>query len=590
MTQNQPAPSARSKGRFASLPPEGYSRPGISPDGKSLTIWDEDGTKSVTVSLKNAGPERLVIEWVKCLARVTGPSGTWRSLQTAVSSISRSRMFVMWAAGRVETLDDLDAEDWLDFVHHVRENSPDVTPTTRNGRITTVKTVLLAHEGLSYALGQQLARRYMETQETPSQSNHYSAAEFQRIRAAAKRALSNAWKRIEPNWELARTPEADVPEDLYPRWQALHSLLRDPKARLRAAEARALKATDKYGNPLMRDARDSLYLDTHEGLAAYAAIIATNGENLSTTSRRDVPSTAASIGSEHTILTSERVKKRRGPRASHMPENIAIESPLGQVLELVMKCTEPARVAVKTNPQCLVDSHPKAHNDMRHASSDSLILFTRSDGTMTNVISHIPKPFWLPHGTSLTFQRLHRTYLTRIAQHNVDNAYRTWVEAYILKDPERLKELEDIHRKAHQRALDKIKDLSIRLYTEDQARSQGLDITPTTKGTRCQDITTNPDTGTYCSRPWLSCLGCSNAYIVLSNLPPLVALFDLLEGKRRNDDDRERWRREYLEPWTQLTAILAEIDSSAVEQARAQVTPELTTQVWETVFMNRGEV
>ncbi|MBE5477980.1 hypothetical protein E3G68_005334 [Mycobacteroides abscessus] len=84
-------------------------------------------------------------------------------------------------------------------------------------------------------------------------------------------------------------------------------------------------------------------------------------------------------------------------------------------------------------------------------------------------------------------------------------------------------------------------------------------------------------------------LGCKNAYIVMSNLPPLIALLDLLNVKRRDDDDRERWRREYLIPWQRLTAILSSLEPETISGARERITPELQSQVWDTVIVNRGE-
>jgi hypothetical protein len=176
-----------------------------------------------------------------------------------------------------------------------------------------------------------------------------------------------------------------------------------------------------------------------------------------------------------------------------------------------------------------------------------------------------------------------------VAQQPVDNRNLTFIDAYILKDPERIRELEDIHRAAQQKAVDAVRSLSVRLLTEDQAKAEGLDTAPTAKGTRCQDILHNPQTGTYCSNSWLSCFGCKNAYIVTSNLPPLVALLDLLAMKRRDDDDRERWRREYLIPFQQLTVILSGVEPETLAAARSKVTPELRSQVWNAVIVNRGE-
>ena len=273
-----------------------------------------------------------------------------------------------------------------------------------------------------------------------------------------------------------------------------------------------------------------------------------------------------------------------------MAENVGVTSPLGKLLQLVMNCTSPARHSAQINPEALLDSYPHAHQYSKESSSESLILFMRRSGTLVNSVSHIPKSLdWMPAGLHLDLRRLHRTYLTRVAQHPVDNRYLTWIDAYILKDPNRIRELEDIHRAAQQKALGVARGLAVRLLTEEEAAAEGLDITTTAKGTRCRDILHNPETGTYCSNSWLSCLGCKNAYIVTNNLPPLIALIDLLDAKRRDDDDRERWRREYLTPWGQLKAVLEEVDPETIAAERAKVSPELRSQVWNTIVVNKGD-
>lgn len=273
-----------------------------------------------------------------------------------------------------------------------------------------------------------------------------------------------------------------------------------------------------------------------------------------------------------------------------MAENIVASSPLGKLLQLVLNCTSPARLSAHINPKALVDSHPRAYQFVGESSSESLILFAKLGGVLANSVAHVPKSLaWMPAGLTLDLRRLHRTYLSRLAQIPVDNRHLTWIDAYILKDPERIRELEDIHRASQRKTLERVRSLAVRLLTEQEATAEGLDTTPTAKGTRCQDILHNPETGNYCSNSWLSCLGCKNAYILTSNLHPLVALLDLLDIKRRDDDDRERWRREYLIPWQQLTVILSGVEPETVSAARSKVTPELRSQVWKTFIVDRGE-
>lgn len=578
-------------GRFASLPDEQRKRR-VSADGLSVTIWDENGTKHMTLGFEaEAGSEEIRKQWVICIASANGPAGSWRSLQGARSGSSRSRVFLTWASEQgIDSLDSLTADNWYDFASWVRDRYQDRSAKTRNSRLHAVRALLLRHDGLSYEVGQALSQRYLETQEDIL-PDHYTVTELQRIRSGATRALRTAWRRIEPNWALAQTSEESVPPEQHRRWEALQALIRAPHKRLSRTDGSGLGLLDQYLNVQMEQARSLLFLTTNEGLAAYGAIIAATGENSSTTARRRTPSTAASAGSESlTIFTSERDKRRRGSGKSLMAENVDATSSLGRLLQLVMDCTAPARLSAHINPQALLDNYPSAHQSAKESSSESLILFMRGSGVLANSVSHIPKSLkWMPAGLHLDLRRLHRTYLTRVSQEPVDNRYLTWIEAYILKDPNRIQELEDIHRAAQRKSLDAARSLSLRLVTEEEATAEGLDTTPTVKGTRCQDILHNPETGTYCSKSWLSCLGCKNAYVVMSNLPPLVALLDLLDMKRRDDDDRERWRREYFKPWQQLSAILGGVDPETVSAARAKVSPELRSQVWNTVIVNRGE-
>ncbi|BBE48940.1 hypothetical protein RE2895_58710 [Rhodococcus erythropolis] len=579
------------RGRFASLP-DGQQKSRVSEDGLSVTIWDEDGTRHMTVDFAGAaGSEELRKQWVVCIARANGPSGSWRSIESARGLSSTSRVFLRWASERgITSLDSLAADDWFDFVLWVRDTYPDAMAKSRNHKLTAVRGVLLQHGELPLEVGQALSQRYLETQES-TLPDHYTVSELQQIRSSAVRALRNAWSRIEPNWALAQTRKESVPPEQHCRWEALHALLRAPHKRLGSADGAALGLLDQYHNVRIEQTRSLLFLTTHEGLAAYAAIVGATGENTSTTARRRVPSTAASAASESlTIFTSERDKRRRGGGRSLMSENAVATSPLGRILQLVMDCTAPARLSAHLNPEALLDCQPSAHQSAKELSSESLILFMRYNGVLANSVATIPKSMaWMPAGLHLDLRRLHRTYLTRVAQHPVDNRHLTWIDAYILKDPERIQELEDIHRAAQQKALDTVRSLAVRLLTEEKATAEGLDTTPTDKGTRCQDILHNPETGTYCSKSWLSCLGCKNAYVVTSNLPPLVALLDLLEMKQRDDDDRERWRREYLTAWQQLNAILSDVEPETVAAARAKVSPELRSRVWNTVIVNRGE-
>ncbi len=579
------------RGRFASLP-DGQRKRRVSEDGLSVTIWDENGNRSMTLGFaEEAGSEKLRKEWVACIASASGPAGSWRSIESARGGSSRSRVFLTWADRRgIEGLDSLTAEDWFDFVSWVRGTYPDATPKSRNSRLVAVHVLLAQHGALSHSVKQALSQRYCETQEN-TLSDHYTVSELQQIQSNATRVLRTALRRIEPNWTLAQTHKESVPPEQLPRWEALHALLRMPHKRLRTESAYALGLLDDHGNVRMEEARSLLFLRTNEGLAAYAAIVGKTGENSSTTARRRTPSTAASAASESvTIFTSERDKRRRGSGKSLMAENVDATSPLGKVLQLVGDCTAPARLSAHINPEALLDTNSRAHQSAKESSSESLILFMRQSGVLVNSVAHVPKSLdWMPPGLHLDLRRLHRTYLTRVVQQPVDNRHRTFIDAYVLKDPERIRELEDIHRSAQQKAADTARSLAVRLLSEADATAEGLDTTPTAKGTRCQDILHNPETGTYCSNSWLSCLGCKNAYIVTSNLPPLVALLDLLDEKRRDDEDRERWRREYLIPWQQLTVILSGVEQETVSAARAKVTPELRSQVWDRVIVNRGE-
>ena len=579
------------RGKYARLP-ESERDSRISDDGLSITVWDEPRTLSLQLSFADsAGTEQLRKEWVLCIYQLTSQSGPWRSLETTRACTSRSRFFLDWLSKRtITTLDDITPKVWDEFLHWVQQQFAEVSAKARNSRTLSVRRILSQHVGLTASMQQVLSQRYSETVADPK-LDHYTISEFQNIRSKAVRNLREAWARIQPNWILAMTPHEEIAPEHYEEWLALNQLLRAPHQRLSRDNGRALGLLDRYLNVRMNEARLLLFLTTEEGISAYAAIIATTGENSSTTTRRKVPSDDASVGSDSaTIYTSERYKPRRGAANSLMAENASIDSPLGALLQLIMNCTEPARFAARTNPDSLRGKHPRTNHGANGSSSESLILFSKVTGELGRSVTHIPKRLaWMVEGLELDLSKLHRTYQTRVAQHPTDNHLQTWIDAYLMRDPERLQQLEDTHRTAQNKAVAASRQLAARLLTEDQAQIEGLDTTSTPKGTRCADILHNPQTGTYCSKPWLACLGCKNAYIPISNLPALVALLDLLNAKQRDDDDRERWQREFLLPQQQVLAILSELDQGTIDLARANVTPELRSAVWNTIFVEKGD-
>lgn len=61
------------RGRFASLP-GGQQKTRVSDDGLSVTIWDESGTKHMTLGFAaEAGSIKLRKQWVACIASANGP-------------------------------------------------------------------------------------------------------------------------------------------------------------------------------------------------------------------------------------------------------------------------------------------------------------------------------------------------------------------------------------------------------------------------------------------------------------------------------------------------------------------------------------
>lgn len=589
-------PTEAGRGRYAALPPDSevYARRGITEDGLALTIWDEDGKRHRFESFRDSpGTVEVRRQWVRAVHAASGPLGTWKSVVTSRGRVDKARVFLRWAAtNNIQSLDDLVDDDWTAFQDYIHETYKHVQRRTRRHVLSSVKSILVQHPNvhLRKALTRQSseATSDLTTVDKPTRE-HYSIEELQQIRAAALSTVRAAWSRIEPNWRLVTTPEAEVPPDQLERWRALRYVLDNPRAkRWPKRFARVLDSCRDDGiQASATRLRGTLFLTTDEGIAAITAIIGYNGENLSTTLQRKVPNTGATAGSEIKVLTSERLKRRRGSRAL-MVENVTEDSDLGRILTLITKATTPARYAVRNNP-ALLEPRNGDQAGQRLAGPDKLILFANGVGSFISEPAGMPRsPIWMPKGLKLNFQKLHRTYITRVVQTPTDHRERTFTEAYILKDPERIQELEDIHRAAHRQAAIRVQQVALRLLTREEALGQGLDTQPTPKATRCRDIEHHPSTGRVCDRGWLACLTCPNCYILTENLPPIVALHDLLEQMERDGDDRDRFRREYLTPLTQLRAILLDAGDHAVRAARASITPDLNTQVWQRVIRERG--
>lgn len=575
---------------------------GVPIDGTGLRAWiePEGSVGKILVDLTEwPGSETVRRQLIAALARICGPTGSWRAEASVRSRVYWLKPFAAWTGvAGVHDLDDLRPADWLGpqgFVTFLATIS--TSPPARNSWSGTAKRVLEHHAGLSAATMAVLDRKYQEPT-TQSTAGHYDLdLELGPLYRTSLTVLGAAHRRVSANWALV-TSDADLlSDDQQVRRAALIEVLETGRPSTRqgweslGAWRRVGAVNSEWRVP--RIARSSLFLSPVEAHAAAVLLMAATGENLSTLQRRTVADTSPTAGdSAVTVYSSVLDKPRRGPGARFIAENPldVVDDPdpgavqrsagapnsgrglpdsrhaLGPSLRRVTAATEPAR---------------EARRRRGLPGADRLLVWSSAGRGLTHSFAGATRArdagTWMPDGIRLDFAKLHRTVMTRQRRRPVHNSMDTYLNRYLLSDPLRRAELDATVEAGLTLLVDSARSTTLlRVVAATEAstliRSGRMD----TGVGACSDLDRDPLTGLPCVHDnHLACLGCANGVATERHLPLLVTLFDQLERVRAAPGCTEtEWDHNYATAWSRLFVILEQAGARLVQHARQQRTSE----------------
>jgi hypothetical protein len=275
------------------------------------------------------GTVELRTAFAEALRHVTGPIGTWQRAITVRTSVAAVKALVGWLAERqVASVAELSPAVWNDWRLHLIEPSAHsgagrrATVMSGRERLLDSRVATLALPGLRDDTARAVEMRIGRVQRV-KEKPFYTKDQFDAIHKAAMRAVWAAHHRIISNWQLLNLADADaarLPEPEQIKRAALTSLMRhgqpqsQDEERVWVSTARSLAPTR-----VLKAAFAQLWLTRSEGLAAGTWLAALTGEDWSAIHRKQVPTTAASLGDGELILFTRDSKPRRGPTHHDQP-------------------------------------------------------------------------------------------------------------------------------------------------------------------------------------------------------------------------------------------------------------------------------
>jgi hypothetical protein len=564
-------------------------------NGMTITIREEGGQHSRTIDVTDwPGNRVLKSQVLESIALLNGPAGRWKSIATASNGLKSARTFLAWAnTSCVTAMTDLSPALYAAWLDAVDATKADSSPRARNTAKGLVKAILLASADLPDATVKAVKRRYSESTTSAWEAKEfYTLQEFRYIHRGALGAVAAADRRISVNWQLALTPEDQVDLSDRDRWEALQILRSGGTERLTMKQYQALGVATtrpivrKSGNRNGRsrrgtkevstwerrvDARALLFPTTSEAHAMVTLLVCEGGGNVATIQRRPRPNVLDTPDPDVVLLESETDKPRRGQVNRYKHEIEPSNTSLGAALLMIMSVTAP------TAATAVLQGRKEGHR---------LIQWVNERGTFKGGLSARFETLqksgrkWDARGEAVNWQKLRRTFVSRIAQRPTDHAPATFWDRYKSGDPEFHAQLDDLLARTADDIFDR-SDAVAKVVSPEEAKAQGLldNSTPTLSGMSCKDAEHNPETQRPCHQGWKACLGCSNAFALPHHLPWLLALHDALTALRDLVERGESWETRYGLAWGRLTKILGELPESTVRAARAGISEELIASV-----------
>lgn len=546
-----------------------------------LTTYPEDRPSGFVIDARRwPGSKQLRRDLLQGIGALAGDNGRWRRSTTIKKNCDNARNFVTWldrfdhpnlprSAEKPQSLGELTPGIWAAY-------ATDRKGKTKAALRTLLQVgVMLAHcpalpDNLSTLVRVRLGGIKAGAVE------HYSLDEFDRIEAAARKAVTQAHRRLRPNLELAsRYDDPELDEAERERAKALHETLMRGAPQTAAgfaalgARTQNLEVDSRTGRPCIRykhnraECQAMLFLTDAEAHACAVALVCARGLNMTTLLAAVAPSDDRGEGGN--LLQLDLDKPRRGPGARFFPEIFEDNGPGsdGRLLATITELTEPLRL----------------HRSAQGGSDLPLIGYWSFHGSAIGPHWGLPQwrqrqgSSWVPDDVTIDFKKLKRTYETRKARESTHNSEEVHVAVYSSGDPEFVEQQRRLAQAGIQAAADRARqELKMSFVTGEAISPAVANGSKDTVMGACVDVLHHPDTQEVCHDSFLMCLTCTNAVATPRHLPRLVAVLDALE-ELRSSCPGELWRQRFNPPFLRLRALLERRTPTELADARRQVKP-----------------
>ncbi|RIR15174.1 hypothetical protein D2E27_06610 [Mycobacteroides abscessus] len=542
------------------LPPGKFDVPinAINESDISFTASNENGTKHAAISLgRLPGSDRLKLDLITAMARLNGPRGGWRSIDTVLGARDSVSAFLRWlddVGEQPESVAAVDGALWMRWILH----NGGASTTAGASRLRTTRQILLAVPDLQESLNAALARRTGKSASIPQES--YSREEFRQIRRAARKIVHQAARRIASNNEILYRYRSghSSEQDGGVGW-ALDELADNGMA-ISVDVCKQLSAW-RRGQPLRRDAQAQLFLTPHEAWACTVLLTAETGWNPSVTQEMAVPDTTAGAGEDVDVFTMRIDKPRRGPhRHSTNTFIVAPTSEAGRAIKWVRDATDPARDVLASIGQ--PTDRLIVYGRYKGYTADNRFVLGFPDSSTTRTRSS-----WAPINP-ISLQRLRRTRQVLFDRTPTQNTRATHDDVYVLNDASTRDGVRPVIEKGLNSALLAAEEyVRLRIVAEQSVDERVRSGKGDTAIAACTDYHHHPDTQETCTDSFLDCLSCANSIATprhLGRLMVLHAALDELRSTLTNDEWSARWDVHY---W-RLSLVL-ERNTTAAERGLA---------------------
>lgn len=557
------------RGRQASLPQTVHHRPHVLTSG-GLVVEHRD-TQNESVRSYDFSTLLVAEPMQRSLAALFAArcrSSRWASVKTSKHHWEKLRIFADWLAtlpAPPQDVDEITAAVW---------NAWRLSRTTRVGgyhQVSNIGSLLLDDPRVVGEAAEAMARRIAKPR---AQEKSYADAEFDQIKAAARRIFRSAMLRIEHNADHLERWRAGTFAEGSRDWligEALDCLARTGHVPCYPHGPRGeVKPVSRYVRAMGGSGKEHtwkrLYLSRLEATSLGVLLMTEFGLNLSVIDTMPVPRASADSGPDgHPTYRLELVKRKRGSGQQHETRNVTdlAAGSSGRLITQALDATRFARQAVEA---------------MAPGTNRLIIWRSGIRGCGTDVgdwfrlgIGENSANDWaeLAGVSGSPFRRGRRTVNVVERRAPGQNSQDTHDRTYVLPDPRARQAAAPVIAAAAEAALEQAGQVVLAA----ELREGPVLGDETTATADCRDFMDGPYPGAdgRCGASFLACLGCTNARIHPGHHPRLAHLHQAL-SQLRSVMDPALWQVDWGEAHARLDHLSRRLGPAAWANALSEVT------------------